>query len=157
MAVRRSLPYQGIARRAASKAIDLNAKPIYDTEIDVSAMLTDRQSVSKRKRRFNIIDRQSKENMKMRPLHDHVIVTRVEPDTVSKGGIYIPPTAQEKTTEGLVIAVGNGVHLENGTIRPLDVKKGDRVLFEKYAGAEVKINGEEFTVLRENNVICVLA
>lgn len=133
MAVRRKLPYQGIARRAASKAIHLS-----DKDIDLN-------------------NRQLKENMKMRPLHDHVIVTRIEPDTVSKGGIFIPPTAQEKTTEGLVIAVGNGVHLENGTIRPLDVKKGDRVLFEKYAGAEVKINGEDFTVLRENNVICVLA
>lgn len=97
-----------------------------------------------------------KDSMKIRPLHDHIIVTRVEPDTISKGGIVIPTTAQEKTTEGIVIAVGNGVHLENGKIRPLDVKNGDRILFEKYAGAEVKINGEEFTVLRESNVICVL-
>lgn len=94
--------------------------------------------------------------MKLRPLHDHVIVTRVKADTVSPGGIFIPPTAQEKTTEGIVIAVGNGRIMENGTVTPLDVKKGDHVLFEKYSGAEVKINGEDFVVLLEQNIICVL-
>lgn len=94
---------------------------------------------------------------KLRPLQDHVIVTRVKADAVSKGGIYIPPTAQEKTSEGVVVAVGNGQVLENGTVRPLDVKVGETVLFDKFSGSEVKISGEEYVVLRECNIICVLA
>lgn len=94
--------------------------------------------------------------MKLRPLHDHVIVTRTKADTVSKGGIYIPPTAQEKTSEGIVVAVGTGQVLENGNVRPLDVKVGDSVLFDKFSGSEVKINGEEYVVLREHNIICAV-
>lgn len=94
--------------------------------------------------------------MKLRPLHDHVIVTRVKADTVSSGGIFIPPTAQEKTTEGIVVAAGNGLITETGTVIPLDVKSGDHVLFDKYSGSEVKISGEEFVVLREQNIVCVL-
>lgn len=95
--------------------------------------------------------------MKLRPLHDHVIVTRAKADSVSKGGIYIPPTAQEKTSEGIVVAVGNGQVLENGTVRPLDVKAGDSILFDRFGGSEVKISGEEYVVLREHSIVCVLS
>lgn len=95
--------------------------------------------------------------MNLKPLHDHVLITRAKADTVSKGGIYIPPTAQEKTSEGVVVAVGNGQILENGTVRPLDVKVEDIVLFDKFGGSDVKINGEEFVVLREQNIICVIS
>lgn len=103
-----------------------------------------------------VIGPMEKENMNCKPLHDNVIITRAKADDVSKGGIYIPTTAQEKTTEGTVVAVGDGLRAQDGTIYPLAVKPGDRVLFEKHAGAEVKINGEDFVVLREFNIICIL-
>lgn len=95
--------------------------------------------------------------MEIRPLYDHVIVTRAKSDTVSKGGIYIPPAAQEKTSEGVVVAVGHGQVLENGTVRPLEVKVGDSVLFDKYGAVEVKISEEDFVVLREQSIVCVLS
>ena len=94
--------------------------------------------------------------MKLRPLHDRVIVRRVEEETTSPGGIVIPDTAAEKPSRGEVIAVGNGKMLENGDVRPLSLKKGDKVLFGKYSGTEVKVEGEEILVMREDDVIAVL-
>ena len=94
--------------------------------------------------------------MKLRPLHDRVIVRRVEEETKSPGGIVIPDTAAEKPSRGEVIAVGNGKVLESGDVRPLSLKKGDLVLFGKYSGTEVKVEGEEILVMREDDVIAVL-
>ena len=94
--------------------------------------------------------------MKIRPLHDRIIVKRVEEEERTKGGIIIPDTAKEKPIEGKVIAVGNGKVQEDGKVRPLDVKAGDRVLFSKYAGTEVKIDGEETLIMREDDILGVL-
>jgi len=94
--------------------------------------------------------------MAIRPLHDRVIVKRIEEEQKTKGGIIIPDTAKEKPLEGKIIAVGNGRTLENGTVRPLAVKTGDRVLFGKYAGTEVKIDGEEHLLLREEDIVAVV-
>ena len=94
--------------------------------------------------------------MKIRPLQDRVIVKRVEEEEKTKGGIIIPDTAKEKPMEGKVIAVGKGKLLEDGKIHPLDVKAGDRVLFGKYAGTEVKIDGEEHLIMREDDILGVI-
>ena len=94
--------------------------------------------------------------MKMRPLHDRVIVKRLEEDRTSLGGIVIPDTAAEKPTQGMIVAVGNGKILENGQVRPCDVKVGDKILFGKYSGAEVKLEGEELVVMREEDVMAVI-
>jgi len=94
--------------------------------------------------------------MKVRPLHDRVIVKRVEEEDKTKGGIIIPDTAKEKPIEGKVIAVGNGKVLESGKKIPLEVKKGDRVLFAKYGGTEIKIDGEEHLIMREDDIIAIL-
>jgi chaperonin GroES len=94
--------------------------------------------------------------MKIRPLHDRVIVKRLEEEEKTKGGIIIPDTAKEKPLEGKVIAAGKGKLLENGEIRPLDVKEGDRVLFGKYAGTEIKIEGDEHLILREEDILGVI-
>lgn len=94
--------------------------------------------------------------MKIRPLHDRVIIKRLEEEKTTAGGIVIPDTAAEKPIKGEVIAVGNGKILENGEVRPLDVKKGDKVLFGKYSGTEVKVDGEELLVLREEDIMGVL-
>ncbi len=94
--------------------------------------------------------------MKFRPLHDRVIVKRLEGEDKTKGGIIIPDTAKEKPIEGRVIAVGAGKVLENGTKVPLEVKKGDKVLFGKYAGTEIKIDGEEHLIMREDDIIAVV-
>jgi chaperonin GroES len=94
--------------------------------------------------------------MAIRPLHDRVLLKRVEEEQKTKGGIIIPDSAKEKPAEGKVIAVGNGRVLEDGKIRPLDVKAGDRVLFGKYSGTEVKVDGEEHLILREDDILCVL-
>ena len=94
--------------------------------------------------------------MAIRPLHDRVIVKRVEEEQKTKGGIIIPDTAKEKPIEGKVIAVGNGKILEDGSVRKLEVKKGDRVLFGKYAGTDVKIDGEEHLILREDDILGVI-
>ncbi|MEF3168178.1 MAG: co-chaperone GroES [Deltaproteobacteria bacterium] len=94
--------------------------------------------------------------MKIRPLHDRILVKRLEEKEVSKGGIIIPDTAKEKPIEGKVIATGNGKVLENGEVRPLDVKEGDRILFGKYSGTEIKIEGEEFLMMREDDVLGVI-
>jgi chaperonin GroES len=94
--------------------------------------------------------------MKIRPLQDRVIVKRVEEEDKTKGGIIIPDSAKEKPMEGKVIAVGKGKVLEDGKIHPLDVKAGDRVLFGKYSGTEVKIDGEEHLIMREDDILGVI-
>src|SRR5215475_1279914 len=91
--------------------------------------------------------------MTIRPLQDRVIIKRVKEEEKSKGGIIIPDTAKEKPIEGKVVAVGNGKVLEDGTVRKLDVKAGDTVLFGKYSGTEVKIDGEEHLILREDDIL----
>jgi chaperonin GroES len=96
------------------------------------------------------------EKLKIRPLHDRVIIQRLEAETKSAGGIVIPDTAAEKPIRGKVIAVGKGKILENGDIRPLDVKVGDHILFGKYSGTEVKVDGEEYLVMREEDVMAVI-
>lgn len=94
--------------------------------------------------------------MNIRPLHDRVIVRRIEETRTSPGGIVIPDSATEKPSQGEIIAAGKGRILENGTVRPLDVKKGDRILFGKYSGSEVKISGEEYLVMREEDIMGVI-
>jgi chaperonin GroES len=94
--------------------------------------------------------------MNIRPLHDRVVVRRMEEERTSPGGIVIPDTAAEKPIQGEVIAIGRGKLLDNGEVRPLDVKVGDRVLFGKYSGTEVKISGEEFVVMREDDIMGVV-
>ncbi len=93
--------------------------------------------------------------MKMRPLHDRVIVKRMEEETTSPGGIVIPDTATEKPSKGEILAVGNGKLLDNGDLRALDLKVGDMVLFGKYSGTEVKVDGEDLLVMREDDVMAV--
>ena len=93
---------------------------------------------------------------KVRPLHDRLLVKRIEEKETVKGGIIIPDTAKEKPQEGEVIAVGNGKILENGTKLALDVKAGDKILFGKYSGTEVKIDGEEHLILREDDILGVI-
>ena len=94
--------------------------------------------------------------MKIRPLQDRIIVKRLEGEEKTKGGIIIPDTAKEKPIEGKVIAAGNGKVLEDGKVRPLDIKAGDRVLFSKYAGTEIKIDGEEHMIMSEEEVLGVV-
>jgi chaperonin GroES len=94
--------------------------------------------------------------MKIRPLHDRVIVKRVEEEKKSAGGIIIPDAAAEKPVQGVVKAVGKGKILENGDVRPLDLKVGDKVLFGKYSGTEVKVDGEDVLVMREEDVMAVI-
>ena len=94
--------------------------------------------------------------MKFRPLHDRVVVKRVEEDTKTKGGIIIPDTAQEKPMQGEVIAVGPGGRDEAGKLTPLDVKKGDRGLFGKWSGTEVKIDGTEYLIMKESDIMGVM-
>ena len=95
--------------------------------------------------------------MKVRPLHDRLLVRRIEEKETAKGGIIIPDTAKEKPQEGQVLAVGNGKVLDNGTKIALEVKAGDKILFGKYSGTEIKIDGEEVLILREDEVLAVLA
>jgi len=94
--------------------------------------------------------------MNIRPLHDRVIVRRMEEETLSAGGIVIPDSATEKPSRGEILAVGNGKSTEAGDLRPLDVKVGDKVLFGKYSGTEVKVEGEELLVMREEDIMGVL-
>jgi chaperonin GroES len=93
--------------------------------------------------------------MKIRPLHDRIVVKRLESESQTKGGIIIPDTAKEKPIEGRVVAVGNGKVLRDGKVRSLDIKVGDVVLFGKYSGNEVKYDGEEHVLLREDDVLAV--
>ena len=94
--------------------------------------------------------------MKVRPLHDRVIVKRVEEEAKTKGGIIIPDTAKEKPIEGKVVAVGKGKILENGNQQPLEVKEGDKILFGKYAGTEINIEGDEHLIMREDDIIAIV-
>jgi chaperonin GroES len=94
--------------------------------------------------------------MKIRPLQDRVIARRVKEEEKTRGGLYIPDTAKEKPVEAIVVAVGNGKVLEDGTLRKLDVKAGDRILFGKYTGSDVKIDGEEALILREDDILGVV-
>ena len=94
--------------------------------------------------------------MKLRPLHDRVVIKRLEEERTSPGGIVIPDTATEKPSKGKVIAVGSGRITEKGDVRPLDIKKGDVVLFGKYSGTEVKLDGDELVVMREDDVMAVI-
>jgi chaperonin GroES len=94
--------------------------------------------------------------MKIRPLHDRILVKRLEGEEKTVGGIIIPDNAKEKPMEGKVIAVGNGKVLEDGTVRKLEVKSGDRILFSKYAGSEVKMDGAEHLILREDDILGII-
>jgi chaperonin GroES len=94
--------------------------------------------------------------MRLRPLHDRVIVKRLEEEEKTVGGIIIPDTAKEKPQQGRVIAVGKGKVLENGEVSPLTVKDGDRVLFGKYSGTEIKIEGEEHLIMREDDILAIV-
>ena len=94
--------------------------------------------------------------MKIRPLHDRVVVQRIEEDATSAGGIIIPDTAAEKPMTGKVLAIGNGKVQDNGEVRALDVKVGDKVLFGKYSGTEVKVEGEDILVMREDEIMGVV-
>jgi chaperonin GroES len=94
--------------------------------------------------------------MKLRPLHDRVIIKRLEAETKSAGGIVIPDSATEKPIKGEVVAVGTGKILEDGKVRPLAVKAGDKVLFGKYSGTEVKVDGEELLVMREEDLVAII-
>lgn len=94
--------------------------------------------------------------MNIRPLHDRVVVKRVDEDKTSAGGIVIPDSATEKPIEGKVVAVGNGKILDSGEVRKLDVKKGDKILFGKYSGTEVKVDGEEYLVMREDDIMGII-
>lgn len=94
--------------------------------------------------------------MKLRPLHDRVLVKRMNEEEKTKGGIIIPDSAKEKPQQAKVVAVGNGKVLENGQVRPMDVKAGDTILFGKYSGSEVKIDGEEHLILREEDILGVM-
>ncbi|HEX2239154.1 MAG TPA: co-chaperone GroES [Gammaproteobacteria bacterium] len=94
--------------------------------------------------------------MKIRPLHDRVVIKRMEEERTSPGGIMIPDSAAEKPIKGQVKAVGNGKILDNGEVRALDVKAGDKVLFGKYSGTEIKVDGEELVVMREDDIMAVI-
>ena len=94
--------------------------------------------------------------MKFRPLHDRVMVKRVEEEGKTKGGIIIPDTAKEKPMEGEIVAVGPGARDEQGTLVPLDVKKGDRILFGKWSGTEIKLDGEELLIMKESDIMGIL-
>ena len=93
---------------------------------------------------------------KFRPLHDRVVVRRVESEEKTKGGIIIPDTAKEKPQEGEIIAIGSGIRDESGKLVPLDVKAGDRVLFGKWSGTEIKLDGEDFLIMKESDIMGVL-
>ncbi|MEW6145517.1 MAG: co-chaperone GroES [Thermodesulfobacteriota bacterium] len=94
--------------------------------------------------------------MKVRPLHDKVLIERLDTEETTKGGIIIPDTAKEKPQEGKVVAVGTGRILEDGTKKPLDIKKGDKVLFSKYGGIDISIDGEDYLILREEDILAVV-
>lgn len=94
--------------------------------------------------------------MKIRPLHDRIVVKRVEEETKTAGGIVLPGSAAEKPSEGEVLAVGSGKPLDNGQVRPLEVKVGDKVLFGKYSGSEVKVDGEQYIIMREEDIMGIL-
>jgi chaperonin GroES len=102
-----------------------------------------------------LIEKES-DGMKLRPLQDRVIVKRIEEEEKTTGGIIIPDTAKEKPQQGKVVAAGKGKILENGKVNPVTVKKGDRVLFGKYAGTDIKIDGEEHLIMREDDILAII-
>jgi chaperonin GroES len=95
-------------------------------------------------------------SMKIRPLYDRIVVKRIEQKEQMQGGLYIPDSAKEKPQEGEVVAVGKGKRLENGSLVPLDVQAGDRILFGKYSGSDIKLDGDEFLIMREDEVLGIL-
>jgi chaperonin GroES len=100
--------------------------------------------------------RKEREEMNLRPMQDRIIVKRVEEESKTAGGIYIPDTAKEKPQQGEVVAVGKGKVTEDGKVLPLDVKVGDKVLFGKYAGTEVKLDGQDYLIMREDDILGVI-
>jgi chaperonin GroES len=94
--------------------------------------------------------------MNIRPLHDRIIVKRVDEEETTKGGIIIPDSAKEKPSEGEIVAVGNGKMTDSGSVQPLEVKVGDKVLFGKYAGTDIKVEGEEHLIMREDDIIAII-
>jgi len=94
--------------------------------------------------------------MKVRPLHDKVLIQRLDSEETTKGGIIIPDSAKEKPQEGKVVAVGNGRILEDGSTKPLEVKKGDKILFSKYGGTDISIDGEDYLILSEEEILAVV-
>ena len=94
--------------------------------------------------------------MDIRPLHDRIVVKRLEQQEAMQGGLYIPDSAKEKPQEGQVVAIGNGKKTEDGKVIPLDVKAGDRILFGKYSGSDIKLDGEEYLIMREDELLAVL-
>jgi chaperonin GroES len=94
--------------------------------------------------------------MKLKPLHDRIVVKRMEEEEKTAGGIIIPDTAEEKPQQGKVIAAGDGRFIDNGSRNPLDVKEGDRILFSKYAGTDIKVGGEELLIMREDDVLAIV-
>lgn len=94
--------------------------------------------------------------MKIRPLHDRVVVKRLEEENMTKGGIYIPDTAAEKPSRGEVLAIGNGKVLDNGEVRKLDINVGDKIIFGKYSGTEVKVDGQDLLVMREDDIMAIV-
>ena len=94
--------------------------------------------------------------MGFRPLHDRVVVSRVAEETKTAGGIILPDTAQEKPSEGVIVAVGKGIRGDDGSVQPLDGKKGDHVLFGKFGGTEIKVDGDDFTILRESDILGII-
>ena len=105
---------------------------------------------------FNFNEFMEVSKMKFRPLHDRVLVKRVEQDEKTAGGIIIPDTAQEKPMEGKIVAVGSGTRAEDGKVTPLDVKKGDRILFGKWSGTEVKIDGDDLLIMKESDILGIV-
>jgi chaperonin GroES len=95
--------------------------------------------------------------MDIRPLHDRVVVKRIEEGETMQGGLYIPDSAKEKPQQGEVVAIGNGKRTEDGKVLPLDVKVGDRILFGKYSGSDIKLDGNEYLIMREDEILGVLA
>lgn len=95
--------------------------------------------------------------MSLRPLHDRVLVRRVEEEAKTAGGIIIPDSAKEKPSEGEVVAVGSGMKADNGTVVPLDVKEGDKILFGKWSGTEVKVGGEDLLIMKESDILGILS
>ena len=94
--------------------------------------------------------------MKFRPLHDRVVIRRVDAEGKTAGGIFIPDTAQEKPMEGEIVAVGPGARGEDGTLHPLDVKKGDRILFGKWSGTEIKLDGDDLLIMKESDIMGII-
>ena len=101
-------------------------------------------------------NRKEKDNMNLRPLQDRILVKRVEEETKTAGGLFIPETAKEKPQRGEIVAAGNGKKTDEGKVLPLDVKVGDKVLFGKYSGNEIKVDGEEYLIMREDDILAVV-